>query len=73
MITAICPGCGKPFQRLEELKAVHSIGLALFGTCPSCGAHVPCEALWKCTSRQTYKAPDKAMSGAGVENLTLRK
>src|SRR5450759_2542729 len=48
-----CPKCGKVYTRIQELLNVHNIGLALFGTCPACGARVPCAELWHCTVRLT--------------------
>ncbi len=42
-----CPTCGTLFVKLTELLNVHSLGLALYGTCPKCGACVPCAAIWK--------------------------
>lgn len=53
----VCSHCGKKFERLEQVLAVHSVGLALMGTCPNCEMLVNVSILWHCTERINY--PDR--------------
>ena len=46
VITGIkCPKCGRRIAAIQDLQDVHSLGLALYGGCPACGAPVPAAEL----------------------------
>jgi hypothetical protein len=57
-----CSGCGKVYRDLAELLEVRMIGLALAGSCPSCGARIPAGGLWRCKRRETTKVKRAARS-----------
>jgi len=42
-----CFKCGREIREIGELSEVRSLGLALLGTCPGCGARINCQQLWK--------------------------
>lgn len=64
---AVCPGCQRSYTYPLELEAVRTVGLALLGTCPSCGASVGLNLTWSCRARFTYQPLDPAADPAPAD------
>jgi len=48
-----CWHCGTEITTLSEVKDLHQLGLSLQGECPSCGAVIGVNSLWRKRYEQT--------------------
>jgi phage FluMu protein Com len=47
LIKIKCPKCKEITTDILKIHDIHSVGLALFGNCPSCETLVPVAELWR--------------------------
>lgn len=57
-----CWHCGAEITALSEVKDLHQLGLSLQGECPSCGATIGCNSLWRKKYETTLHAIAKTHS-----------
>jgi hypothetical protein len=49
-------------MKLAELLNIHSVGLAMYGSCPNCGCYIECSQLFKVIKREVYHGFDKKVN-----------
>lgn len=63
--------CGRRFTSVSELVDVHSVGLKLCGSCPSCGRQVVVNRLWKVTEVRHQPVHQEVSGGNFVINKAV--
>lgn len=65
--------CGRLLRSVPELVDVHSVGLKLCGSCPSCGRQVVANKLWKVTEVRHQVVHQEVSGGSDVINKTVNR
>lgn len=63
-----CPKCNRLLTKLTDLKEIHSLGIALRGTCPDCGAYVWGGDLFRVTRVIDRSGPAKTSQAENPSN-----